>query len=103
MKTRKTYDREFKEKAVALSRVRGNITEIAEELGIKPDLIRRWKRESDQYTNNSFPGNGKPKMTDEEREVALLRKELQEMRMERDILKKAISIFSVSDRKSTNL
>ena len=42
-------------------------------------------------------------MTDEQREIANLRKELTEMKMERDILKKAISIFSVSDRKSTNL
>jgi len=103
MKTRKTYDRDFKEKAVALSNARGKTSEIAEELGIKPDLIRRWKREFEQYEKNSFPGNGKAKMTDQERELDNLRKELQEMRMERDILKKAIIIFSVSDRKSTNL
>ena len=102
MKTRRNYDKDFKEKAVALSNVRGNNIEVAEELGIRPDLLSRWKREHKKYQKNSFPGKGLAKMTDEEKEIAKLRKELLEMKMERDILKKAISIFSVSDRKSTN-
>ena len=42
-------------------------------------------------------------MTDLEREVARLKKELRDAKMERDILKKAVSIFSKSDGKSTNL
>ena len=46
---------------------------------------------------------GNPKMTDLERENARLQKELREAKMERDILKKAISIFSANDKKSTNL
>lgn len=102
MKTRKHYSSEFKEKAVKLGNLRGNITEVAEELGIRSEILRRWIREFAKYDKNSFPGQGKPKMTDEEREFAQLRKELYEMKMERDILKKAISIFSVSDRKSIN-
>ena len=61
---RKTYSKEFKQKAVELGNVRGNVQEIARELGIRAELIYRWRRE-------------------------------------RDILKKAVSIFSVSDRKST--
>ena len=103
MKTRRNYDQSFKEKAVALSTARGNIKEIAEELGIATDILRRWRREFSEFKNNSFPGQGNPKMTDEQRELSQLRRELQDMKMERDILKKAISIFSVSDRKSTNL
>ena len=42
-------------------------------------------------------------MTDEEREIERLKKELKEAQLERDILKKAVSIFSKSDRKFTNL
>jgi len=42
-------------------------------------------------------------MTDLEKENARLRKELRDAKMERDILKKALSIFSKSDGKSTNL
>ena len=102
-KTRKKYDREFKVKAVELSKQRGNVSEIAEELGVRSELVYRWRRELDNYASNSFPGKGIPKMTDEEREVAQLRKELKDVKMERDILKKAISIFSVSDGKSTSL
>jgi transposase len=51
---------------------------------------------------NSFPGNGKKKMTAEESEIARLQKELAEIRMERDILKKAVGIFSKSDGKFFN-
>ena len=73
MKTRKTYDPDFKEKAVSLCALRGSIKEVAEELGLRPDLLRRWKREFDQYQKNSFPGRGKAIMTDEQREIANLR------------------------------
>jgi len=102
-KERQSYDREFKQKAVELSYARGNAKEIAEELGIRPELLYRWRREVEQYQNNSFPGKGKPKMTDLEQEVARLKRELRDTKMERDILKKAVSIFSKSDGKSTSL
>jgi len=101
-KPRKKYDREFKRKAVELSFARGNAKEIAEELDIRPELLYRWRKEYQRYDNNSFPGKGKPKMTDSEREIARLKKELRDAQMERDILKKAVSIFSRSDGKSTN-
>ncbi|EID72445.1 transposase-like protein [Imtechella halotolerans K1] len=42
-------------------------------------------------------------MTDEEKEIARLKKALKEAELERDILKKAISIFSASDKKNTGL
>jgi transposase len=102
-KERQYYDREFKQKAVELSYARGNAKEIADELGLRPELLYRWRREYEKYQNNSFPGKGKPKMTDLEKENVRLRKELRDTRMERDILKKAVSIFSKSDGKSTNL
>ena len=101
-KQRTYYDREFKQRAVELSYARGNAKEIAEELGIRPELLYRWRRESEKYQGNSFPGKGKPKMTDLEKENARLQKELRDARMERDILKKAVSIFSRNDGKSTN-
>lgn len=99
---RKKYDKEFKQKAVELSYARGNAKEIADELGIDKGLLYRWRKELKKYEGNSFPGHGTPKMTDLEREVVRLRKELRDVKMEREILKKAISIFSVSDGKSTS-
>ena len=53
-------------------------------------MLYRWLKELEQYGKNSFPGRGKPKMTDEEKEIARLQKALKEAKMERDILKKAI-------------
>ena len=100
---RKKYDKEFKQKAVELSYARGNAKEIAEELGIDKGLLYRWRKEFKMYEGNSFPGHGTPKMTDLERENARLRRELRDTKMEREILKKAISIFSVSDGKFTSL
>jgi transposase len=100
--TRKNYNKEFKQKAVELSNVRGSVQEIARELGVKAELIYRWRKELDLNPNLAFGGNGKKQLTDEQRELAKLRREVDDLRMERDILKKAVSIFSVSDRRSSN-
>lgn len=101
--TRKIYSKEFKQKAVELSAVRGNVHEIAQELGIRSSQLYRWRRELSASPSLAFSGNGKKQLTEEQKELALLKRELADVRMERDILKKAVSIFSVRDRKSTNL
>lgn len=100
-KSRKQYDAAFKRKAVELSHVRGNVKEVAEELDILPEVLYRWRREHKTYQGNSFPGKGKPKLTDEQREIQELKKQLRDTELERDILKKAVGIFSKSDRKSS--
>ncbi len=99
---RKVYSKEFKQKAVELSNVRGNVQEIARELGVPAEFIYRWRKEMELNPSLAFGGNGKKQLTEEQKELARLRKELEDIRMERDILKKAVSIFSVSDRKSSN-
>lgn len=98
--TRKNYSKEFKQKAVELSNVRGNVQDIARELGVPAELIYRWRKEQTLNPSLAFSGNGNKQLTDEQKELAKLRKELADVKMERDILKKAVSIFSVSDRKS---
>ncbi|HDJ33245.1 MAG TPA: transposase [Bacteroidetes bacterium] len=102
MKTRRKYDQEFKKMAVELSRHREDICKLAEELDIKPDLLYRWRREAQQVRGGAFPGHGNPKQTEEQKEIAKLKKELRDTQMERDILKKAVSIFSRSDGKYSN-
>lgn len=99
--TRRNYSKEFKQKAVELANVRGNTTEVAQELGVAGDLIYRWRREMRANSSLAFGGNGKKQLTEEQKELARLRKKLAEVEMERDILKKAVSIFSSSDRKYT--
>jgi len=91
---KRNYTVEFKEKAVELSYARGSVVEIFRELDIPSSVLSRWRRESDTYGRNSFPGKGNPKLTDEQREIAELKKRLRDAELERDILKKAIAIFS---------
>ena len=99
---RRIFDREFKLKTVELSYTRANIKELAHELNLRPELIYRWRGELAALEGASFPGNGKRKMTEEDTEIVRLKKELADMRMERDILKKAVGIFSKSDGKYFN-
>ena len=100
---RQKFTREFKLNAVELSFNRENIKELACELDIRPELIYRWRSEFASYPGKSFPGNGNPKLTQEEAELARIKKELAEIKMERDILKKVVGIFSRSDGRSTSL
>ena len=102
MKTRRKYDQEFKQMAVELSHHREDISKLAEELDIKPNLLYRWRREAKLVQGGAFPGHGNPKLTEEQKEIAKLKKELREAKLERDILKKAVSIFSKSDGKYSN-
>ena len=102
MKKRRSYDREFKQMVVELSYNRESIPALAEELDIRPDLINRWRREALAHLDASFPGQGNKTMTEEQKEIARLKKELRDAQLERDILKKAVSIFSRNDGKYSN-
>ena len=95
---RKIYDAAFKIKAVELSNDRSNLSELALELGIKVSLLYKWRKEYQQFGTGSFPGNGNLKLTPEQERIHELEKKLKDAELERDILKKAISIFSKSDR-----
>jgi len=96
---RKAYPKEFKLMSVELSNTRSDLTALAKELDINVTLLYRWRKEFANKQGSSFPGNGKVILTAAEQELAILKKELRETRMERDILKKAISIFSKGDNK----
>ena len=98
MKTRKKYDRAFKERAVQLSKERKNLSELARELGIYPAQLYKWRKEEEEFGEGSFPGNGYLKQTPEQERIGTLEKKLKDAELERDILKKAIGIFSKSDR-----
>ena len=89
--TRKKYSREFKLEAVRMLE-EGEKTghEIEAELGIGAGQVYRWRRELQADGQRAFPGNGKPR----DEELAQLRKENRELREERDILRKAVAIFS---------
>nr|WP_317632743.1 transposase [uncultured Flavobacterium sp.] len=95
---RKIYDAAFKIRAVELSHDRINLSKLARELGIKVSLLYKWRKEYQQFDMASFPGNGNLKLTPKQERIHELEKKLKDAELERDILKKAISIFSKSDR-----
>ena len=95
MVTRRKYTAEFKREAVELSEQREegqSMAAIARELGIRPNMLYRWREEMRQEGGEAFPGQGNVRAS--EKEVYELKKELARVKQERDILKKALSIFS---------
>ncbi len=99
----RNYSPSFKQKAVELSYAQGSVKQVCEELDIPYSVLHRWRSESKDYGKNSFPGRGKPKLTDEQKEIALLKRHLKDVSEENEILKKAVSIFSKSDKKNLDL
>lgn len=97
MKKRRIYDPEFKRMAVDLYHTGKTSTQIGLDLGIGADLVRRWRKEFEESSGRCFTGNGNENLTPEQQELAKLKKELLDVKLERDILKKAVGIFSKND------
>jgi len=90
---RRRYSKEFKMEAIHLVESQGgNASAVARNLGIEPNTLNRWIREYKSDNEYAFPGLGKLKEPEEE--LRKLQKELADTKMERDILKKALAIFS---------
>ena len=88
----KRFDKEFKIEAVLLASEPGNTqSKIERDLGISQGIISRWKRELRKDGDQAFPGKGRLNPDDETRR---LKRENERLRRERDILKKAVAIFS---------
>lgn len=86
---KKRFDQEFKISTVKIVTEGGEkVTEVARSLGLHPNQIYNWKKKYCEEGKKAFPGKGH--LT----ELSRLRKELQEVKVERDILKKAVGIFS---------
>jgi transposase len=96
MPPKKVYSREFKLETLRLLKSSGKTkADLERELGLYPGQIRLWERAFNREGGNveqAFPGTGH--QSDAEAEVHRLKRELEIVRQERDILKKAIAIFS---------
>ena len=97
---RKQYTAEFKREAVRLMGEGGrSAAQVARDLGINRNLLRKWKRQlaladeaqaAGRNSYEAFPGPGRA----HEEELLRLRREVVALRLERDVLKKAIAIFA---------
>ena len=89
----RVYDKDFKLNAVKLYRESGKSQDvIAEELGIPKGTLAYWIRAFTEHGESGFSSKGKLKPCNEE--LYKLRKELADTKMERDILRKVVAIFS---------
>jgi len=92
-KQHKKYDPEFKRQTVELAdKTERPDSTIEKELGLYQGAIRTWRKELNAHRQDAFPGKGHLKPDDEE--MRKLRRENEILRQERDILKKAVAIFS---------
>ena len=90
---RRKYDREFKIEAVKLVTEGGRaVAEAARNLGIHENLLYKWRKKYTEDIAHAFPGKGRLKPAEEE--LRRTKRELANVTQERDILKKALAIFS---------
>ena len=91
MGVRRKYSPEFKREAVELASQPGQtVTGVARDLGIRPNMLSRWKREATQHGHKAFVGQGVAR----DEELMRLRRELAQVKKERDFLKDAAAYFA---------
>ena len=102
MLKRNVYSKEFKVEAVELTmNSEKTVKEIADDLGISYGNLCKWRTVYLKDQEGGFPGHGN--IPESEREYKKLQRELAIVKEERDILKKAMAIFSQSPRRNRNL
>ena len=99
--TRRQFTGEFKLEAVRLvTESRRPLAQVARELGIRPDMLRNWKRQAEGRAGfaatDVFPGNGQ--RASQVDELRRLQRENATLRQERDFLKKAAAYFAKESR-----
>jgi transposase len=95
MQKRKKYSTEFKREAVGLAKSsEQSVSQVARELGIEPNVLTRWCREMAAGKDNAFQGHGKPR----DEELTTLRRELAQVKKERDFLKEAAAFFAKTSK-----
>jgi transposase len=92
---RRAYSHEFKAEAIRLLRESGRpMSQIARELGIRPDVLRSWKQQADGQVGLASESVAESGGAIESEEVRKLKRELEIVRQERDFLKKAAAYFA---------
>ena len=96
---RRNYDAEFKRNAVKLASEPGRTASgVEQSLGIPNGMIYRWRKQLETMGELAFPGKGIEALTEEQIKIRELEKQLKEITLERDILKKAVAIFSKAQK-----
>ena len=88
--TRRSFSKEYKLEAIRLAEQSGNMSQTARDLGIRAEMIRRWRLQFNDHGRRAFPGHGTPR----DEELATLRRENKRLKEENIVLKKAAGILS---------
>lgn len=92
METRRKFTDEFKRQSVVLATKPGNtIAGVARDIGVERSVLGAWVRKMQDGTYE--PASDKPMKSANQSELEQLRRELTKVKMERDILKKALGYF----------
>jgi transposase len=96
-KKQKKYSKEFKMETLEISRSSGKSdSQLERELGLSRGCLYNWRKQIEREGEQAFRGRGRLKAEDER--IRQLERELAIVRQERDILKKAMAIFTRSLR-----
>ncbi len=96
-KSRRHFSKEYKKNAVKLVTEKGmSVSKVAQDLDIHPNMLHMWRKLFFDKGEDAFAGKGDQKP--EDAELKRLKKELEDVKEERDILKKALSVFSKHDK-----
>ena len=96
-KKQQKYSKEFKLETIELARTSGKKdSQVERELGLSRGCLYNWRKEVERDGVQAFPGKGRLKA--DEAYVRGLERELAIVQQERDILKKALAIFTRSQR-----
>ncbi|CAA0151124.1 transposase DNA binding site ISRme3 [Tenacibaculum maritimum] len=91
----KKYDNEFKLMIVELLQSGQSVKQVSSEYGLNGSMIRKWHK---LHQTNAGDFTERQVLSEDQLRLRKLEKELREIKLERDILKKAVSIFSKGDR-----
>lgn len=95
MAKRRKFSAEYKREAVGLVQSSDKpISQVARDLGLNPNILSRWCRECGTVGDKAFAGQGKPR----DEELAALRRELMQVKKERDFLKEAATFFAKASK-----
>jgi len=91
-RTRRTFSPDFKGEAIKLAQEPGqSIPMIAKNLNVTPPTLRAWLKQAEVDGGRAPEG---ALTTAEKQELVQLRRENRQLRMEREILKKATAFFA---------
>ncbi|HWP37862.1 MAG TPA: transposase [Gemmatimonadales bacterium] len=94
--TRRRFSREFKLEAVRQLAAGTRLADVARALGVDAQVVRRWQLQVARDPTTAFPGNGRAPA--EEAELQRLRREVSQLRAERDFLRKVAAFFAKDSR-----